>query len=121
MPQEWNFTDADREQSRKREQRRRERINSLPRDWRGDDKEQTLLMFDYKCAYCGAQQEDKVLQFDHYIDVYQDDCPGTLAGNMVPSCHSCNRKKGNKGVEWVDESRREDIENTLSSLGAYWL
>lgn len=121
MPQEYNFTDKDREQSRNREQRRRDRINALPRDWRGDDKEQTLLMFDYQCAYCGAHQEDKPLQFDHYIDVYRDDCPGTIPGNMVPACHSCNRKKGNKGIEWVDPTRRDGIEETLSALGATWL
>lgn len=117
----YNYTDKDRQQSRDREQKRRDRIRALPRDFKGDDKDQTMLMFDYQCAACGAHEEDKVLQYDHYIDLYQEDCPGTVMGNMIVLCSGCNRRKGDKGAEWFKEDKRNEIEETLSLLGAHWL
>lgn len=121
MPQKYNFTDKDRKQSREREQRRRDRIRDLPRAFDREDRTMTYTMFGNKCVYCDALEEEVVLEADHYIDIYKEDCPGTVVGNMVPACRKCNRKKNNKGQDWVGKDRRKEIESNLQMLGAYWL
>lgn len=53
---------------------------------------QTLEHFNWKCAYC---QKEKYQHLEHFIPikVYGG---GTTQSNCVPSCKSCNHKKGSR-------------------------
>ena len=54
-----------------------------------------LKKFEYKCAYCGIEFNDRVIPTkDHII-------PLSIGGynikeNIIPACRSCNAKKHNK-------------------------
>lgn len=74
--------------------------------------EQQLFAIEYWnncCAYCGRQFYDlfgeRVLAFDHFIPLSNQDCPGTTASNMLPACHgvdSCNlHKNARDPEEWL--------------------
>ena len=121
MPREYRFTDEDRTRSREKEQARRDRINSLPRQWGHEEKETTFAMFNWCCGYCEAPETDVKLEFDHFINIYEDTCPGTIPGNMVPSCRSCNRRKGNLGAETIlSLDKMKEVKSILASLGGVW-
>ena len=58
------------------------------------------------CAYCGKKIEYKDMQVDHKVPIYRG--YGTLVGvergtddfsNLMPSCRSCNFRKGTLTVE----------------------
>lgn len=49
----------------------------------------TLEHYDWRCAYCGGSYEELE---EHRIPIDRGD--GTTAKNCVPSCQSCNRRKG---------------------------
>ena len=58
------------------------------------------------CAYCGKPIEYKDMQVDHKVPIYRG--YGTLVGvergtddfsNLMPSCRSCNFRKGTLSVE----------------------
>lgn len=48
----------------------------------------TLEYYNWRCAYCGGPYEE----LEHRIPI--DRGGGTTAKNCVPSCQSCNRRKG---------------------------
>ena len=62
----------------------------------------TLNRLDWHCAYCGGPYEE----LEHWIPINLGG--GTTAGNCIPSCESCNRRKGNR--------HPDDIMNKESSL-----
>jgi 5-methylcytosine-specific restriction endonuclease McrA len=77
--------------------RRRVTLASLPasrntltaKDWQEIKKE-----FKGKCAYCG--RGDRNLTRDHFIPITKGGEHTRL--NVIPSCRSCNSKKGNRQV-----------------------
>jgi 5-methylcytosine-specific restriction endonuclease McrA len=48
---------------------------------------------DYRCAYCGKKA---VLELDHVVPISRGG--SHEISNAVPSCRSCNAKKGNKSL-----------------------
>jgi hypothetical protein len=85
------------ERNAAREQRRRARKALLPDTWTA---EQLAFMLDYwqhACAVCGNPKGlFWSLAHDHWIPIASADCPGTIAGNMIPLCHGdsgCNNSK----------------------------
>jgi 5-methylcytosine-specific restriction endonuclease McrA len=52
-----------------------------------------LVAHNYKCVYCGKAYE----VLDHFVPLARGG--GTHEGNVVPSCHNCNAKKGSKRAE----------------------
>ena len=58
-----------------------------------EDWKETTLYFSNSCAYCGEKGE---LQMDHVIPINKTSAGEHHLGNLVPSCKSCNSKKGNK-------------------------
>lgn len=85
------------------EARRRARLLELPNTLTADEWLDTLVHFQYHCAYCGNQQSfwDKI-QADHFIPITADDCPGTVKGNMIPACRHCNASKNDRDpLEWL--------------------
>jgi hypothetical protein len=66
-----------------------------------------LQYWGYACALCGKQEGLYwTLAYDHFMPIALPECPGTVAGNMLPLCHTtrrvagtppgCNNAKGNK-------------------------
>lgn len=68
-----------------------------------------------RCAYCGKKLNLEEMQVDHRVPLYRNDTAESLAkygivkgtddfSNLMPSCRSCNFRKGTLSV---DEFRRE--------------
>ncbi|GHO76469.1 hypothetical protein KSD_42400 [Ktedonobacter sp. SOSP1-85] len=60
----------------------------------------TLDLYDWKCAYCGGPYE----ALEHQRPLVAPD-GGTTALNCVPSCQSCNLRKG---IRHPDEIMRKE-------------
>lgn len=54
-------------------------------EWR-----ETLAWFDYRCAYCNTPAA--LLELEHVVPVERGG--HSVVANCVPSCRSCNRRKG---------------------------
>lgn len=52
---------------------------------------ETKAFFNNRCAYCG---EEKKLEMEHAIPINKMMLGEHRLGNLVPSCHECNGKKG---------------------------
>lgn len=67
-----------------------------------------LNYFNGCCAYCGNPAGLFVfnrITADHFIPISDPDCPGTIPGNMVPACGSCNSSKNDKPPhDWVNQT-----------------
>lgn len=85
------------------QQRRKARQLSLPDTFTPDDRRYMLQYWGFACAVCGRQEGfDWMLADDHWIPFRSPACPGTVALNMLPLCHSkgpgamgCNNLKHN--------------------------
>jgi 5-methylcytosine-specific restriction endonuclease McrA len=97
----WNLLNGDRIRSwakkhpeRTHEQkvhamaRRRSRELSLPATLTQDEWQKTLAVFGGRCAYCDT---DGTMWRDHFIPITMGG--GYEAGNILPACPSCNRRK----------------------------
>lgn len=88
---------------------RRARKQSLPNDFTAEQREFALAFFNNSCAYCGRQFYDlfgdHYLAFDHFIPLSSPNCTGTVASNLLPTCHGadgCNNSKNdNDPREWL--------------------
>lgn len=73
--------------------------------------------FGRRCAYCGAQTKVPVLE--HVVPLSRG---GTdTIDNVVPSCMSCNRRKGRRTpFEWLKSEGRQDefTDRVLTALEA---
>lgn len=54
----------------------------------------TKAHFDQRCVYCGA--DDNELVMDHAIPINRTSLGEHRLGNLVPACHPCNSAKGKK-------------------------
>ncbi len=87
-------------------QRRQARKLDLPDTFTVEDLGIALGYFHGVCAYCGHPaglfDYHQVLHADHYVPLNDPACPGTVPGNMVPACQSCNESKGHKNPrDWL--------------------
>jgi hypothetical protein len=73
---------------------RRARQRNLAHDLTAVQWWETLELFEFKCAYCGAPAQT----MDHWIPlgITGDDpiLTGSTAGNCLPCCWRCNQRKG---------------------------
>jgi len=76
--------------------RRRARIKSLPATLTSVEWENILICFSNMCAYCGVSQSELpyLLEQDHIVPVSRGG--GYTKDNIIPSCRTCNAKKGAK-------------------------
>lgn len=96
-------------------QRRNARERGLPATLTGEEWGRALDYFQYRCAVCGRPAGLwHVIAADHWIPVSNAKCPGSVATNMIPLCHSrkgspsgepsCNNSKGARlPDEWLVE------------------
>jgi 5-methylcytosine-specific restriction endonuclease McrA len=71
---------------------------------------QTLIDFEYRCAYCRGSFHD----LEHYVPISQGG--GTTVDNCVPACSSCNSSKVRPNVR--SSTRRVSAES-LDRVGGY--
>lgn len=95
--------------------RREARKRSLADTFTHEQWQHALEYFGGCCAVCGRPVKDlfnsHTLSADHWIPLSSPDCPGTVATNVLPLCHSkeigaggCNGSKSNKDPEkWLVE------------------
>lgn len=81
------------EKGRVGRQRRRARKDGLPDTLTGEQWADCLEYWGYACAVCEHSDE---IHADHFIALALDDCPGTIATNIIPLCRSCNSSKRDK-------------------------
>lgn len=80
------------------------------------DWEATKDYFDHRCAYCGSDSE---LVIEHAIPINRQSLGEHRLGNLVPSCRSCNTRKGDKDFrEFLsdDEERIARIERYMDEM-----
>lgn len=58
-----------------------------------------LQKTDFKCYYCGCELTVSKTQKEHLIPRTKGGSGSIKSGNIVPSCFSCNMKKGVKSLE----------------------
>jgi hypothetical protein len=99
------------EKQRIYKQKREARKRSYPDTLTHSEWLKAVEWFHGCCAVCGRQAQDlfstHTLAADHWIPLSSPDCPGTVAGNIVPLCHGengCNNSKQDKVAEiWLVE------------------
>lgn len=107
---QWRQNNPDK--ARLTKHRRRTRERSLPYTFTLDQQERMFNYFDHSCAVCGIPQDMFTpLELDHWIPLNSDDCPGTVATNMIPLCGNrhgfanltgCNPSKSDKHpLDWL--------------------
>jgi hypothetical protein len=107
-------------------QRRRKRERSLFVAFTSADWQCALDYFDNRCAVCGRLPDSQhVLVADHWIPVFNPDCPGTIPTNIVPLCHGeggCNNSKSDRNArEWlIERFGLEEAEQTNARIEAYF-
>lgn len=71
-------------------------------------KEYLLQKFGHRCAYCGGESGDPVLEVEHVVPRSRG---GTnRVSNLVIACRTCNRDKGNmRPEEWLDALRNSRL------------
>jgi hypothetical protein len=78
----------------------------LPHVFSPEEESFCRAYFQYACAICGKEEGFQWrIVMDHWIPLTAEDCPGTIATNMIPLCHGnegCNNSKRNKDPEiWL--------------------
>lgn len=85
--------------------RRRTRKKGIPSNFTHKDWLACLNYWHGSCAYCGNQSGfllETRITADHFIPIASIECPGTIPGNMLPACGSCNSSKQDSDpVKWL--------------------
>lgn len=83
-------------------QNRRAKLLGLPHTFTVKDADFALDYFNHTCPVCENPLISGDFDFDHWIAVASDLCPGTIPDNMLPLCSNCNQSKGAKlPFEWL--------------------
>jgi len=83
----------------KRISQKKQTVNDLTKEEWVD----TLIYFNYKCAYCGMSEEEHREKFNEFL--HQDhiiplsNSGGYTKNNIIPACRSCNTSKNAKTLE----------------------
>lgn len=72
---------------------RRARKKGLAADWTELDRLFAICYFRSKCAICKTSLKSHDICWDHWIPLKSSHCPGTIPGNMIPLCRTCNSEK----------------------------
>jgi 5-methylcytosine-specific restriction endonuclease McrA len=75
----------------------------LPNTFTKQDWQRCLEWWNYSCAFCGKQRDFwNTIEVEHFIAISSPECPGTVVGNMLPACKSCNSSKSDRDAEiWL--------------------
>ncbi len=70
--------------------------------------------FNGKCAYCQKEKGDIL---EHFVPLSYGG--GTVRGNIVPACDTCNRKKIGQHPAFTKNIPQEDIERVRQYLAGF--
>lgn len=109
--------------------RRRARKQMLPDTFNALNWLVALEYFKNRCAVCGRPMGLwHTLAADHWIPLFNPDCPGTIPTNIVPLCHGhdgCNNSKGHsEPIAWlISRYGKRKATQILKRIEAYftWL
>lgn len=106
-------------------QRRRARKLGLPDAFTADHWKAALIYWKGCCAYCGNQEgffRNTKLSMDHFVALSRSDCPGTVPGNIIPACLSCNAsRKSRDHKEWLEwKFGKAHAKRALDKIEAYF-
>lgn len=87
---------------------RRAREYALPATFTEQEQAFCRQYWHYACAICGREEGfEWTLAMDHWIPITSQNCPGTIATNMIPLCHGrggCNNAKhAHEPGPWLQE------------------
>jgi 5-methylcytosine-specific restriction endonuclease McrA len=91
----------------------RARAAGLPATLTQEEWIETLDYYAWQCAYC---KRNKYMSMDHFIPIILKG--GTTQQNVVPSCKSCNAKKGRFHPDHVNALPQEVIQEVKNYLAA---
>jgi hypothetical protein len=96
----WGSTVVQVEQECKRAE-----LLGLPSKYSVEEWLRCLEYFDNRCAYCGTPPGllwSLKICLDHWIPLSDQNCPGTVVGNIVPACYGCNASKRDRApLDWI--------------------
>ena len=70
--------------------------------------------FGHRCVYCG--NESDAIELDHVVP--RSKGGSDRVSNLVPSCHKCNQRKGNRSIEDFLAGDREKLHEIQKQLKA---
>lgn len=120
------------EKMRVNDNNRKARKRSLPDTLTKKEWQYAVDYFNGCCAVCGRQANDlfgtHTLAADHWIPLTSPNCPGTVAINIVPLCHSrevgaggCNGSKHNSDpVVWLQNKYPKKWRKILTRIENYF-
>ena len=94
-------------------------IELSPRNARRKFRQSIFESWEWKCAYCDKDLDEKSATIDHILPKYKGG--HNVKSNMLCSCSSCNRSKGSTLLEnWYDPSNSYYSEERLGKI-KHWI
>jgi hypothetical protein len=97
------------------------RRRRLPNTWTISQARKALAYWGDACATCRTPFGlIAVCHWDHWVPLIHPNCPGTVAGNMVPLCDNCNlTKNARDAVAWLKERFGNKADEIVSRVADY--
>jgi 5-methylcytosine-specific restriction endonuclease McrA len=107
-----------------KEHRKRANRLGLRSDFSAGDWIKLVRVFDYRCAYCKRsfyRKRGLGLSLDHIVPLCDPDSPGTIKGNVICACQTCNNSKHEQDIVTFVYSQQppEQAAATLARIERY--
>lgn len=98
------------------------RRRRLPNTWTVGQAREALAYWGHACATCRTPFGlVAVCHWDHWVPLINPACPGTVAGNMIPLCDSCNlTKNARDAVAWMKERFANKADDVARRVADYF-
>ena len=94
-------------------------IELSPRNARRKFRQSIFESWEWKCAYCDKDLDEKSATIDHIVPKFKGG--HNVKSNMVCSCSKCNRSKGSVLLEdWYNSSNSHYSEERLGKI-KHWI
>ena len=94
-------------------------IELSPRNARRKFRQSIFESWEWKCAYCDKDLDEKSATIDHILPKFKGG--HNVKSNMVCSCSKCNRSKGSVLLEdWYNSSNSHYSEERLGKI-KHWI
>ena len=94
-------------------------IELSPRNARRKFRQSIFESWEWKCAYCDKNLDEKSATIDHIVPKFKGG--HNVKSNMICSCSKCNRSKGSVLLEdWYNSSNSHYSEERLGKI-KHWI
>ena len=94
-------------------------IELSPRNARRKFRQSIFESWEWKCAYCDKDLDEKTATIDHIVPKFKGG--HNVKSNMICSCSKCNRSKGSVLLEdWYNSSNSHYSEERLGKI-KHWI